>query len=369
MPTYHTSAAPPGEEAGRIGKTIWDEVHATSSLELTVCSASPSASQNDYSPTGWDGAHPDRATVLRLTPSATIVLSGLAGGTAGRLARVENDSSDYMVVLVPQSTLSVAANRFAHPSRVPVFLLPGDWADYLWDSADQRWELISSSRHGSLAAQFDGFDDFMALTGVYGTIVNGTGASGQTGAYGVNATERAHGVYQVDTGTTAAGRASIGSVATNHIVPRQGPALFLARVAVEALSNGTDRYQVFAGFHDGMSAANVTDGLYWAYRDDVSANWQRGSSAASTRTENADGPTVDTNYIWLGIFCNADWTRADYFSSVDSAAWEIEGSNSANMPSTTQYVGVACQIVKSVGTTQRNLSVDLMGWRYDFQRG
>ncbi len=369
MPTYHTTQAPAGEEAGRVGAIAYNEAHTTSSFELAVCAASPSASQNDYSPTGWDGAHPDRAAVLRLTPSASIVLSGLAGGTAGRLARIENDSSDYMVILVPQSSLSVAANRFAHPSRVPAFLLPGDWADYLWDSVDQRWELISSSRHGSLAAQFDAFDDFMALTGVYGTIVSGTGASGQTGAYGVNATERANGVYQVDTGTTATGRASIGSVATNHIVPRQGPALFLARVAVEALSDETNRFQVFAGFHDGMSGANVVDGIYWAYRDDVNAAWLRGSSAASTRTESASGATVDTTYIWLGIFCNADWTRADYFYSTDSAAWTIDGSNSANMPSNSQLVGVASQIVKSVGTTQRNLSLDLMGWRYDLQRG
>jgi hypothetical protein len=369
MPTYHTSAAPPGEEAGRIGKTIWDEVHATSSLELTVCSASPSASQNDYSPTGWDGAHPDRATVLRLTPTATILITGLAGGTSGRLARVENDSSDYMVVLVPQSTLSVAANRFAHPSRVPVFLLPGDWADYLWDSADQRWELISSSRHGSLAAQFDGFDDFFALTGAFGTSVSGTGASGQTGAYLVNSTEKPAGVYQVDTGTTATGRAQIGSSSNNSIVPRQGPALYLTRLAVEALSNGTERYHVFAGFHDASGATNVTDGVYWAYRDDVNANWLRGSAAASTRTESDGGVAVDTNYIWLGIFLNADWTRADFFFSTDSVTWTLAGSNSANMPSASQLVGLGNGIVKSVGTTQRNLSNDLLGWRYDIQRG
>lgn len=39
MPLYHKSAAPAGEEAGKIGKTIWDEDHAiTGELELTAMS-------------------------------------------------------------------------------------------------------------------------------------------------------------------------------------------------------------------------------------------------------------------------------------------------------------------------------------------
>jgi hypothetical protein len=143
----------------------------------------------------------------------------------------------------------------------------------------------------------------------------------------------------------------------------------LARIAVETLSDGTNRYQVFFGFHDAQGSTDVTDGIYWAYRDDVSANWLRGSAAASTRTQTSSGVPVDTNYIWLGIFVSADGLRADYFYSTNSVDWTINGSNTTNMPSSSQLVSFSLGINKTVGTTQRNLNYDFMGYRLLIQRG
>lgn len=371
MPLRHTfvSAKSDGGDSTLVRPSDWNADHTVSSWEWASVAASPSTSQNDYSPTGWDGTHPSRGTYLRLTPTATIQVTGLGGGTAGRYAIIENDSSDYLVILPHEATASTAANRFSHSTRTPIFLLPNDFALYIYDTTDSRWELVGASRGVGLNEQFDGYDDFLATTGAYGTTVSGTAASGQTGTYLVNSTERPVGVFQVDTGTTATGRAYIGASSNNSIVPAQGAALFLTRLAVEALSDGTQRYQIFAGFHDAQGGTDVTDGIYWAYRDDVNAAWLRGSAAASARTQTASGATVDTNYIWLGIFINPGWTRADYFYSTDSSAWTIDGSNSTNMPSSTQLVSLAAGINKTVGTTQRNLSIDLMGWRYDVVRG
>ena len=372
MPVTHlfVSAKSDGPDTTVVQPSDWNQDHVGSSMELTTITDTPSTNQDNYDPTGWNGTHPSRATVIKLTPSATILITGLVGGTNGRVAIIENDSTDYMIIIVPQSTSSTAANRFRHTGgNIPLFLMPGDTVMYFYDNTDSRWEIVTSSYGTGLTNQFDMADDFLATIGIYGTTVSGTGASGQTGTYLVNSTERPIGVFQIDTGTTATGRASIGSSSTNSIVPAQGAAFFLTRLAVEALSNGTERYQIFAGFHDAQAATNTTDGIYWSYRDDVSANWIRESAAASARTQNASSTAVDTNYIWLGIFINANWSRADYFLSQDSAAWSIIGSNSATMPSSTQLVSVAVQINKTVGTTQRNCSVDFMGWRYDFQRG
>lgn len=370
MPVTHTfvSAKSDGGDATLVRPSNWNADHTLTSMELNVLAVTPSASQNDYGPTGWSDTNPARATVLRIAPSATILLTGLTGGAAGRMAIIVNASTDYMIIVVPQASASTAANRFRHSAAVlPLFLMPGDTATYLYDSTTSRWTLASSTRGAGLNSQLDVFDEFMATTGIFTTATSGTGASGQTGTYLVNSTEKPVGVMQLDTGTGSSGRAYIGAASNNGIVPAQGPAFSLTRMAVEALSDGTNRYQAYAGLHDGSNI--VTDGVYWTYQDDVNANWLRGSAAAASRTETASGIAAGTNYIWLGIFINADWTRADYFYSTDSVTWVIDGSNTANMPSSTQLVSVAAGINKTVGTTQRNLSVDLMGFRYDLSRG
>jgi hypothetical protein len=343
-------------------KIIWVAAPAIT-LNYGTITASPSANQNNYNPSNLKYSN-----VLRLTPTADIIITGLAGGYEGRRIRIENDSTDYMVILSPQNTSSSASNRFTHSlTNFPLIMLPNDWAEYVYDNTDARWELTNSTREPTPPGSCDRFTDLD--TGDAQGTTSGTGASTQTGTYLVNSTEKPFGVWQTDTGTTATGRAHIGSSSNNSLVPAQGCALFLCRLAVEQTSTSSERFQIFAGFHDAQGSTNVTDGVYWTYRDEVSANWLRGSAAASTRTETASGVTVDTNYIWLGIFLNANWTRAAYFYSTNSLDWTIDGTNTTNLPSSTQLVSWAVGINKTVGTTQRNLSIDLMGYRLLHQRG
>lgn len=331
-----------------------------------IITASPAADQNDYSPSGWVVASPDR--ILRLTPTTSMVLSGLADGSDGDRVTIFNASSDFLVILEDENTSSAAANRFA--LRNPVFLTPGATIQLVYDGGTSRWRVAGSSGGVGFGAFFDVFEDFGGTTGAFGNAVNGTGASVQAGTYLQNQTERPIGVWQADTGTTATGRAHIGFVNQAALGAAQGPAMYLNRVAVEALSNATDRYQIFAGFHDAVGATNVTDGIYWVYRDDVSAAWQSAVAAGGTRVENfAAGPTVDTNYIWLGIAVNAAWTVATFFYSTDSVNWIVAGTRNTGLPSGTQFFGLGATINKTVGLTQRNLSVDLMAYRYDSTRG
>jgi hypothetical protein len=64
------------------------------------------SSQNDYSPTGLENA-----AVLRLTASAIVSLTGLAGGYSGRRIVLFN-IGNLPITIVNQSLLSLAANRF-----------------------------------------------------------------------------------------------------------------------------------------------------------------------------------------------------------------------------------------------------------------
>jgi len=321
----------------------------------------PGSDQNNYAPSNLEFC-----TFLNIAPTASIKITGLVPTNTDRMIVISNTSTDYLLILERESTLSTAANRFSWPACVAwLFLMPGDSYTFIYNSTSSRWQLLGSS---SLNNQFNNFSDCHGAS-CYGTSVSGTGASFQAGTYLANSTEKPKGIIQVDTGTTSTGRAYYGDNVANNTVPGQGAAIYLTRLAPETLSDGTNRYQVIAGFHDAIGGTNVTDGVYWKYDDASASVWRRCAAAASTRTETSATPTVDTNYIWLGIFINPAWSRADYFYSTDSLVMNFDGSVSTNMPSSSQIVNVAAGINKTVGTTQRNLSVDLQADRYDFLRG
>lgn len=321
----------------------------------------PGANQDNYSPTGWSTAN-----CLDLTPTTDIVISGFAATSAGDFKVIRNTSTDKLIIIEDENASSLAANRCG--LRNPLFLVPAATITLRYDGS--RWRAEASSGGIGFGAFFDVFEDFLGTTGAFGSVVSGTGASAQAGTYLQNTTEKPIGVWQIDTGTTATGRAHLGALSNAAIAPGWGPAVYLSRIAVEALSNATDRYQIFNGFHDAVGGTNVTDGIYWVYRDDVSAAWQAGVAAASVRVENfAAGPTVDTNYIWLGIYVDPTWARAVFFYSTNSVDWIIAGARTTGLPTTAQFFGLGATINKTVGTTQRNLSVDVMAYRYDATRG
>ena len=81
---------------------------------------------------------------------------------------------------------------------------------------------------------------------------------------------------------------------------------------------------------------------------------------------------MDTNFIWLGIFINGDWTNADFFYSTDGATWTLAGSETSdtNIPDAAETTDIMPLVIsKEVGTTQRDANVDFVGWRYDMVRG
>jgi hypothetical protein len=368
MPIRHAfqSAVADGADATLVRPSNWNADHVLTSFELSVVTASPGANQNDYSPTGWNDAEPNRAALLALTPTASVVITGLAGGANGRVAVLQNRSTNRLIILPDESVGSVAANRIA--ARNPVFLMPGASVTLVYDGAASRWRPLAASGGIGYGAFFDFYEDFLGTVGSIGNAVSGTGASAQQGTYLQNDTERPIGVWQIDTGTTATGRAHLGATQNNALFPGWGPQFFLTRLAVEALSTAAERFQMFVGMHDAVGGTNVTDGVYWNYRDDVSAAWQAGVAAAGVRVENfAAGPTVDTNYIWLGVAFVAG--NAIFFWSQDGVEWTIAGERTAGVPSGTQAYGMGVTINKTIGTTQRNCSVDVLGFRIDSSRG
>lgn len=201
-------------------------------------------------------------------------------------------------------------------------------------------------------------DEFLAsiTAGKLGWIVttSGSGASGQLGVYGVNGTEKALGVLQLDTGTTATGRAtlnrSINTVQMGYCSFEQ-----VWRLAVEELSTPTERFTVYCGFIDNTGSGDHSDGVYFRYRDDLnSGQWQCVCREGTIETVVDTSVIVNTVYNIFRIVVNSNATQAMFYINDVLVA-----TINSNLPSTQgNLTGVGAKIEKSVGSTQRNISID-----------
>jgi len=95
------------------------------------------ADQDNYNPTGLS-----TASTLRISTTASRNITGLAGGSDGRIFTLHNIGS-FNYTLVDESASSIAGNRFALTGNQTI---PPDTSITLqYDSTSLRWRLLSSS--------------------------------------------------------------------------------------------------------------------------------------------------------------------------------------------------------------------------------
>ena len=346
-------------------------------LHYNVITANISTNQNDFSPAGWNDTNPGKAVTIDVSGSSSLKITGLAGGSQGRIAIIRNVAPDRLLILEDQSASSTATNRFDF--RNTVFLIPNGSIHLIYDEGSARWEPLGSSANIGYNGFFDQFDDFMGgfstvngSLGTWGSAVSGGAASISTSSYLQNTTERPLGIMDASTGTAPNGRAHIGSPSSASIQPGYGQAIMLSRVAPQQRATpATQNSQIYVGWHDAVGSARVTDGVYWAYNTGSSGtNWAATVSSASVSSSiSASGLTVDLNYIWLGIYVNSQWSRATYFYSTDSTTWNIATEISASTSISGSQTGFGVTINKTVGTTAHLVAVDFLAHRYDTSRG
>lgn len=93
--------------------------------------ATITADQNDYSPTGLEDT-----SILRLATNASRNLTGLAGGSEGRLVVISNVGANDLV-LKDENGASAVANRFALAGDI---VISPDESLLLWyDATSSRW--------------------------------------------------------------------------------------------------------------------------------------------------------------------------------------------------------------------------------------
>ena len=202
--------------------------------------------------------------------------------------------------------------------------------------------------------------DFIGtVAGEFTQYVSGTGASAQSNTYGQDATNNALGVTQVDTGTTAIGRAGLGTVTGAVFKPTLAKISWHARTAIEAISSPTETFTVRQGLGDFyVAGADGTNGLFFRYTDLVNGGkWQCVSRAGGSDLTVVDsGVSPDLDFHVYEVSLSEDGTTAIF--KIDGAT--VATINAPSLPAIANTMGAGFQIVKSVGTTQRNMDVDWM---------
>jgi len=329
-----------------------------------AASAAPATSQNDYNPSGLG-----TAAVLEVNPSASLQITGLQAGSAGDRLTLVNSSTDYLLVLPHESGSSSASNRIASPQvgAAASFVLPGDCLQLVYSGS--RWRVVARSQ--PWLAWDDCFGDPNSANGEIP--FNSSNGGGFSTIDPPGLADVAVGVVDCQTGTNSNGFAAVvANSGFRAFENKHGCALALARVAVPTLSDGTETFQVYSGFVN-VIGSDAEDALAWLYRagsggtNDV--HWRYSKCVGGSETATASALTVSAgDFVWLGVFANADWTRADYFYSADGATWTFAGSLTS-LPAADSRMSVGATIRKLAGTTSRSLYADCVGLRYDAARG
>jgi hypothetical protein len=174
-----------------------------------------------------------------------------------------------------------------------------------------------------------------------------------------------NGLYAVTTGGTVNGVGNIRTSGNHMLFGSRKLRLIYCIHTPAALSSATDIYQIWEGFGDSTTAANV-DGAWITYTHTLnSGNWTGQTSAASSVTT----MTTDSNVAYTA---NADWwigiegnsSLVSFFVAPDNnggpGTWVKIGHCVANIPTAGSF-GLIHQIIKqggSVGTATESCYLD-----------
>lgn len=191
--------------------------------------------------------------------------------------------------------------------------------------------------------------------GDFGVQFSGTGTQVISATTDVGQSARI-GIMQLESGTTATGRAAIRTN-VDSIVAGGGELIYEADVRIENLSDATNEYDFRVGFGD-SDTGDHADGMYFEYDRNTRTNWSIVCAGASTRTRNDSGTACNADQWYkLRIVCNAAANSVSFF--IDGTETSNSPITGANIPSGfAERFGAGAWLVKSAGTTERLAYVD-----------
>jgi hypothetical protein len=160
-------------------------------LAYPITPTAITGSNDNYNPTGWSSGSAG-AQVIRQDLSADATLTGLAGGSAGRIAIIRNLNASFDLKLAHDVT-STAANRFQLPEGKDLYLVGAQSFVVLqYDITLSRWVVIATNGrqprtvwvHGARLQTSNPATDVQVIGG-YGNLNNAGVAVGFYGDLGL----------------------------------------------------------------------------------------------------------------------------------------------------------------------------------------
>lgn len=178
------------------------------------------------------------------------------------------------------------------------------------------------------------------------------------------------GVVRSTTGTTATGRAAVVCSMTSFRLGGGSWTYEIRIDSINALSSGTQRYQLWFGFFDNVSSTAQTDGAYFLYDEGgvsagsaASANWQTVTASNGSRTFNTSSTAVVNTQTTLRIEVNAAASTVEFYINGTKTATD----HSANIPKGNgRELGFGWTILKSIGTTPALVGIDWIAAECDY---
>lgn len=129
-----------GGDATLVRPVDWNALHTVEGFELPldISPAQLTADTHNWAPTGYDAT----TQVIRASTDASRTLTGLTGGSDGRVVVIRNVGFNNLVI-AHENASSTAANRFTNPGSASFTLSSGTPVFLLYDSTDSRWTLIA----------------------------------------------------------------------------------------------------------------------------------------------------------------------------------------------------------------------------------
>jgi hypothetical protein len=171
-----------------------------------------------------------------------------------------------------------------------------------------------------------------------------------------------YGVWQLGTGTTTTGSASIQAGNLSSFSLGQGLTTLEWYINIPTLSTITEEFSLRIGFMDSITGAS-TDGMYFRYDRLTTTFWRISARANSVSTDATTATTVVTGWTRLKIVVNAAGTSASFFVN----GTEVSGSPlTTNIPTGAgRETTVAASLIKSAGSSARVVNFDYVAFDID----
>lgn len=187
----------------------------------------------------------------------------------------------------------------------------------------------------------------------------GLGSASVPSTFGVDSTEKASGVVALSTSTSTAGGAAVQDVTYTFTFGFGFSFEINLRVALSALSDGTDTYTIRIGMLDSYTGAPV-DGAYFRYTHGTnSGKWEAVTVSNSTETAEDTGITAEASiFHTFKVVTNEAATQVDFY--IDGTKTNDITTNIIN--SSARVTGKSLTIEKTAGSTARIMYVDYVSF-------